>query len=99
MVLKGEKKCLASEAATYIYYLKRMRGSRQKILNFNNLALVKNHAINCQKRQKPEAKWLRLRLFVLYFVFNLTGYVCKIYDDGKAKNDYLNNILLFEEKK
>ena len=99
MVLRDEKKCLASEAAAYTYYLKRMCGRRQKIPNLGNLVLVKNQAVNNQRRQKLEVNWLGPRLLVLYSASKLTEYVRKIYSDSKAKKYHLNDILLYQERR
>ena len=99
MALRDEKKCLASEAAAYTNYLKRMRGRRQKIPNPGDLVLVRNHVVDSQRGRKLEAKWLGPRLLVSYSTSKLTGYVREIYGDGKAKKYHLNDILLYQERR
>ena len=81
MVLRDEKKCLASEAAAYTHHLKGMCGRRQKIPTPGDLVLLRNHAVDSQRGRKLEAKWLGPRTLVSYSASKLTGHVREIYGE------------------
>lgn len=63
-----------------------------------DLVFIRNYAVDGQKRQKLEAKWLKLQILVLYLASKLTRYICKVYSNSKAKMYHLNNILLYQKK-
>ena len=67
MALRDKKKCFASEAAAYTYYIKGIRKRRQKILKPGDLVLVRNHAVDSQRERKLETKWPGLWILVSYF--------------------------------
>lgn len=98
MALRDEKKCLASEAASYTHYLKSVRERKQKIPKPGNLVLVRNHAVDTQRGRKLEAKWLGPRILVSYSASKVSAHIREIYGDGKTKKYHLNDIVLYKER-
>lgn len=98
MALRDEKKCLASEAAAYIHYLKSVRKRKQKIPEPRDLVLVRNHAVNSQRGRKLEAMWLGPRILVSYSASKVSAHIREIYGGGKKKKYNLNDIVLYKER-
>ena len=99
MALWDENRCLASEASAYSHYKKGQRKRRQRIPKTGNLILVRNHAVDGQKRRKLESKWLGSRLLVSLSLLGLTRRVKELYGEGGTKKYHLNDLLLYVERK
>lgn len=98
MVPQDEKKCFASEATAYTYYVKGIQERWQKIPELDDLVLVRNHAVDSQREWKLEAKLPELRILLLYLASKLTAYVCEVYSNNKTRKNHINNTLLYPKR-
>lgn len=98
MVLRDKKNYLASKAATYTQYLRKVCEKKQKILEPNDLVFVRNYIVNGEKRRKLESKYLGPEIFVFSSALKILMQTQKIYDDKKTKKYSFNNVVLFKKR-
>lgn len=60
---------------------------------------MRNHAVDGQRGRKLESKWLGPRLLVSLSLSGLTGKVKELYGEGGTKKYYLNDLILYVERK
>lgn len=61
--------------------------------------MIKNYTIDRQRKRKLESKYLRSRLLFLFLLLVLIKRIKKLYSKGDTKKYYLNNLILYIERK